>query len=156
MKRRTIREKVLQALYAYELSQNPPDAVARELFHDMEGHPTTYGFALGFFRKCIEMRDELDSHIRKRLAHWEYDRLAYIDKIILRMGTAEMLYFEDIPPKVTIDEMIELARRFSTDQSDKFVNGVLDGVLEDLNSAGLLMKRGRGLITTVKKKSGEQ
>jgi N utilization substance protein B len=80
--------------------------------------------------------------------HWEFSRLAIIDKIILRMSICELLYFEDIPPKVTMNEAIEIARAYSTDKSDKFVNGVLDSILEDLKKEGRIRKSGRGLVDT--------
>jgi N utilization substance protein B len=64
------------------------------------------------------------------------------------MGICELLYFDDIPPKVSINEAIEIAREFSTDKSDKFVNGVLDSVLDDLRKSERLKKSGRGLVDT--------
>jgi transcription antitermination protein NusB len=144
-RRRRVREKVLQALYAYELSGESPDHVIDCVIADLRKNAESFGFAKSFFLKVIESREELDRLIKKQVAHWEFNRLAVIDKLVLRMGICELLYFDDIPPKVTINEAIEIAREFSTDKSDKFVNGVLDAVLDDLKANGPLNKQGRGL-----------
>ena len=96
----------------------------------------------------MEKTKDLDSLIRKRVEHWEFGRLAIIDRIILRMSICELLYFDDIPPKVSINEAIEIARDYSTEKSDKFVNGVLDSILADLKKEGKLSKSGRGLLDT--------
>ena len=144
-RRRRIREKVLQALYALELSGDPPEHVIECVLTDMKKNVDSFQFAKSFFLKVIESKEELDRLIKKQVANWEFTRLAVIDKIVLRMGICELLYFDDIPPKVSINEAIEIAREFSTEKSDKFVNGVLDAVLDDLKANGLLNKHGRGL-----------
>ncbi len=144
-RRRRIREKVLQALYAFELSGDPTDHVIDCIIVDLKKNADSYQFAKSFFLKVVECKDELDRLIKKQVANWEFTRLAVIDKIVLRMGICELLYFDDIPPKVSINEAIEIAREFSTDKSDKFVNGVLDAVLDDLKANGKLNKQGRGL-----------
>jgi N utilization substance protein B len=144
-RRRRIREKVLQALYAYELSGDPPEHVIECIITDLKKNLDSFQFAKSFFLKVIESKEELDRLIKKQVANWEFNRLAVIDKTVLRMGICELLYFDDIPPKVSINEAIEIAREFSTEKSDKFVNGVLDAVLDDLKANGMLNKRGRGL-----------
>lgn len=144
-RRRRIREKVLQALYARELSGDSSEHVIECIIADLRKNVDSFQFARSFFLKVIESREELDSLIKKQVANWEFNRLAVIDKIVLRMGICELLYFDDIPPKVSINEAIEIAREFSTEKSDKFVNGVLDAVLDDLKANGMLNKKGRGL-----------
>ncbi len=144
-RRRRIREKVLQALYALELSGDPTDHVIDCIIVDLKKNAESFQFAKSFFLKVVESREELDRLIKKQVANWEFNRLAVIDRIVLRMGICELLYFDDIPPKVSINEAIEIAREFSTEKSDKFVNGVLDAVLDDLKASGKLNKHGRGL-----------
>jgi len=144
-RRRRVREKVLQALYAFELSGDSTDHVIECTIADLRKNAESFGFAKLFFLKVIESKDELDRLIKKQVAHWEFNRLAVIDKIVLRMGICELLYFDDIPPKVSINEAIEIAREYSTEKSDKFVNGVLDAVFDDLKANGALNKQGRGL-----------
>jgi len=132
-------------LYAYELSGESTDHVIDCIITDLRKNLESFAFAKLFFLKVVESRDELDRLIKKQVAHWEFNRLAVIDKIVLRMGICELLYFDDIPPKVSINEAIEIAREYSTEKSDKFVNGVLDAVLDDLKAKGTLNKHGRGL-----------
>ncbi len=148
LRRRAVREKVLQALYAYELSREPIDTIINTIVADLRKQPEAFAFARQLILKVLETVKELDELIRKRVEHWEFNRLAIIDRIILRMGICELMYFDDIPPKVSINEAIEIARSYSTDKSDKFVNGVLDSVLDDLRKSGRLNKTGRGLLDT--------
>ncbi len=153
LRRRAVREKVLQALYAYELSREPIDTIINTIVADLRKQPEAFAFARQLILKVLETVKELDELIRKRVEHWEFNRLAIIDRIILRMGICELLYFDDIPPKVSINEAIEIARSYSTDKSDKFVNGVLDSVLDDLRKSGRLNKSGRGLLDSAATKS---
>ncbi|HAV22125.1 MAG TPA: transcription antitermination factor NusB [Bacteroidetes bacterium] len=151
-KRRQIREKVLQALFAYELSHESIDLILETIVGSLKKEPEIFDLAKRLILKVIETAGELDTLIKGRVANWEFNRLAVMDKVILRMTICEFLYFEDIPPKVSINEAIEIARRYSTEKSDKFVNGVLDSVLDDLKKSGRLRKTGRGLLDTAAKK----
>jgi len=152
MRRRQIREKVLQGLYAYELSHEPVELILETIVNDLKREPEVFDLAKTLFLKVIETKDEVDALIKGRVANWEFSRIAVIDKIVLRISICELLYFDDIPPKVSINEAIEIARRFSTEKSDKFVNGVLDSVLDDLKKSGRMKKSGRGLLETTTKK----
>lgn len=152
-KRRIMRERVLQALYAHEMSHDPIGAIIETVLEDLKKDQTSFDFARSLVHKVVETEDELDVLITKRVANWEFNRLAVIDRVILRMCICELLYFEDIPPKVSINEAIEIARRYSTEKSDKFVNGVLDSVLDDLKKNGKLRKTGRGLLETAARKN---
>ncbi|MDP2885761.1 MAG: transcription antitermination factor NusB [Ignavibacteria bacterium] len=151
-RRRQIREKVLQGLYAYELSQEPVELILETIVNDLKREPEVFDLAKALFLKVIETKDEVDALIKGRVANWEFSRIAVIDKIVLRISICELLYFDDIPPKVSINEAIEIARRYSTEKSDKFVNGVLDSVLDDLKKSGRMKKSGRGLLETTTKK----
>lgn len=145
-KRRLVREKVLQTLYAYELSKEPITNVMQDVLGELKSRHDDFEFAKKMIHEVVQHSYELEEIIKKKVAHWEFDRIAYIDKILLRMGITEFLYFPDIPPKVTINELIEVAKVFSTEQSGKFINGVLDAILEDLKKSNKLNKTGRGLI----------
>lgn len=145
-KRRLIRERVLQALYAYELSGEPLPHVVDYVFSDLKVQKEALEFARLFIETVVDHLDEIDRIIRDKVANWEFSRIAVIDKLILRMGICELMFFEDIPPKVTINEAIEIAKRYSTENSGMFVNGVLDSILIDLKSGGRLKKSGRGLV----------
>jgi len=78
-----------------------------------------------------DKREELDVLINQKLKNWDMSRLAMIDKLILRMSLTEMLYIDDVPPKVSIAEGVEIAKEFSTKDSSRFVNGILDAVYND-------------------------
>ncbi len=145
MRRRIIREKVVQALYAYELSGDSLDHVNRTVLPPLDENKLAYEFAKRLIAKTVQHRIEFDKIIRGKLNNWDFKRVALLDRIILRMGICELLYFKEIPPKVSMNEAIELAKLFSTQRSGKFVNGVLDAVLNDIRRSGALSKTGRGL-----------
>ncbi|GAB4418323.1 MAG: hypothetical protein OHK0039_29620 [Bacteroidia bacterium] len=90
--------------------------------------------------------DQYDVHIKSKAENWELDRIARIDRILMQMAICEMLNFEEIPIKVTINEYLELAKTYSTKKSSKFINGILDSLYSDFQQSGLIVKRGRGLI----------
>lgn len=145
-RRRIIREKVLQALYAHEISQEPINDIIGNIFGELKSHKEDFEFAKRLTIEVIHHKEEIEERIKRVVAHWEFDRIALVDRMLLRMGICEMLYFPDIPPKVTINESIEVAKTFSTENSGGFINGVLDAIFEDLKSTGTLSKSGRGLI----------
>jgi len=82
-------------------------------------------FALQLARGVLEHREDIDAKIKEALQRWEFDRLAAVDTQLMRVAIYELLFLDDIPANVTIDEAIELSRQYSTEQSSKFVNGVL-------------------------------
>lgn len=94
-----------------------------------------YIFFNDFIVKYKEKKEEADKAILQKLSNWDITRVAAIDKIILRMGIIEIMFFDDIPPKVTINEAIELAKKYSTNKSGLFVNGILNSVMKDSEKA---------------------
>lgn len=129
MRNRTIaRELALQALY--QLDQR-----GDEIFDEIDSFykkstekPDVYQFAIALTNGCRSHLQEIDEKISGVTEHWELRRMAIIDKNILRLGVYELLYRNDIPPKVSINEAIELAKKFSTKNSGTFVNGILDKI----------------------------
>jgi N utilization substance protein B len=89
-------------------------------------------FARSLLETVIEKKEVIMDLIRPKLKNWDADRIATLDMILMQMGIAEFLYFETIPPKVTINEYIDLAKEYSTEQSGQFVNGILDNIHKDL------------------------
>ncbi len=143
--RRKEREYALQVLYAQEYNPLPlKDAITEfnDVFDAASGE-----FASDLVSLCIQHQDELDEMIKENLRSWKLGRIAMIDKLIIRMGLVELLYFSDIPPEATLNEAVELSRKFGTDKSVKFVNGVLDVLLKKLHKEGRISKSGRGLIS---------
>lgn len=136
----------LRALYALEMSQNAVDTVLQDLVHEKTEEGAITLFASELVKKTAAHVEEFDVHIKEKTANWDFDRIAVLDKLILRMALCEFLYFEDIPPKVSINEAIEIAKKYSTEKSSIFINGVLDSILADLRNKGKIVKVGRGLL----------
>jgi N utilization substance protein B len=143
--RRILREKSLQVLYAYEMNSEGLQTLIDGVLSDIEEKPDKE-FSSDLIHKVITNKKELDEKISERVTNWEMDRIALIDRILLRIGITEILHFPDIPPKVSINEVIEIAKDYSTSNSSKFINGILDAILTDLKKSGKLNKTGRGLI----------
>ncbi|MBM4172034.1 MAG: transcription antitermination factor NusB [Ignavibacteria bacterium] len=143
--RRLLRERALQVLYAYELNGEGltrlTDAILTDLVSEID-----INFATNLINTVVANLKFLDEKIKNKVSNWEMDRIALIDRILLRIGISELYYCPDIPPKVTINEVIEIAKDYSTSNSNKFINGILDAVLLDLKNSGTLNKTGRGLI----------
>ncbi|MBS3945002.1 MAG: transcription antitermination factor NusB [Melioribacter sp.] len=143
--RRILREKVLQVLYAYELNGEGLTSLTNGILSDLSSIPDI-DFAKKLIDSVVANTKDLDLIIQEKVSNWEMDRIALIDRILLRIGISELMNFPDIPPKVTINEVIEIAKDYSTSNSNKFINGILDAVLSDLKKSGKLIKTGRGLI----------
>ncbi len=103
-------------------------------------------FLKTLFVKSIDDEDELMEYILPNLKNWEYERVADTDKILLKMALAEMMEFSSIPIKVTINEIIEIAKNYSTPKSSLFINGILDKVSRELTASGKIRKSGRGML----------
>jgi N utilization substance protein B len=144
-KRRIVREKVLQILYAYEMNNESLQPLSNEILKEVTDEADKT-FARELIQKVIDNTADLDDRIIQRVTNWEMNRIALIDKILLRMGICEILHFPDIPPKVSINESIEIAKDFSTAGSAKFINGILDAILDEEKKANKLNKSGRGLV----------
>ncbi len=131
--RRKAREAVLECLYEYEIRG---DVTVEDIFpysrerHELDADGA--GFARTLLEKTLENMKDLDEIIAKHIDNWDLQRLAMIDKNILRLGLAELHYFSDIPKKVTIDEAIELAKTYGSADSGRFVNGVLDALSKEV------------------------
>ncbi len=164
-KRREARERAVQFLFQHDL--NPPDdlnaalaefwesqrtaAIAEEKASATWGQPVELPpptadeaairlFAEPLIRGAIEHRDAVDNQIKKYAKNWELHRIAAVDRNILRLAIYEMLYREDIPPVVSINEAVDIAKKFSTQDSGKFVNGILDKVKSELLRPARIVK----------------
>ena len=129
--RRAARQCVLEALFAYQFSKNEGMEIINQLVnkdHELKDH---YDFIKSLFDIVFTKMDWTEKLIEVHLENWELDRVANIDKILLKMGICEIYFINDIPPKVTITEMVEIAKIYSTDESPIFINGILDAVFKD-------------------------
>lgn len=145
--RREARERVMQALYARELAGGDVrhfiDTILKPKLKDDREN---LRFSESLFLRTIDLADDLDEIINRHTENWDLSRIALIDHIVLRMAISELITFEDIPPKVSINEAIDIVKRYSTPKSGQFINGILDAVLVDLQALGRLNKTGRGLV----------
>jgi N utilization substance protein B len=156
--RREARERTLQALYALELGGGDAEHVLRNVIKNrLKDDKEAVAFSTALFLKTLDFAQEADETVVAYTKNWELSRIALIDRILLRMAMCEMLSFPDIPPKVTINEAIEVAKRFSTAKSGQFINGILDAVLIEYQQSGRLHKSGRGLVgmDTIEKRAAE-
>lgn len=145
VRRRIIREKVVQALYAYEITHDPVEHVIEHVLAGLLNNKESHHFAKKLVIEAVKHRADIDKVIQGKVANWDFERIAVLDRVILRMAICELKYFKEIPPKVSMNEAIELAKLFSTEKSGQFVNGILDAVFDDLKKTGELGKAGRGL-----------
>jgi len=125
--RRAARQCVLKALFAYQFSKN--DTIDQLVSENPELQDNNDFIHLLFYivLEHVKLTEDI---IRSHLENWEIDRVALIDKILLKMGICEIYFIDDIPPKVTISEMVEIAKIYSTDESPVFINGILDAVFK--------------------------
>ena len=129
--RRNAREGVLEALFAQQFSEEKPEMVLDRILESNPDRRNNSEFIqLLFFcvMKNVNWADEL---IRSHLQNWEFDRVAQVDRLLLRMGICEIFFIDEIPPKVSISEMVEISKVYSTDESPNFINGILDAVYKD-------------------------
>ena len=130
--RRKAREATMQALYALEINKGFPQDVL-ELCDDSFNDSENDIYTRKLFYCVVEKKSWADDLISQCLENWEYGRVAILDKILLRMGVSEIYYIEDVPPKVSISEMVEIAKVYSTEESSSFVNGILDTIYKKYN-----------------------
>ena len=129
--RRAARQCVLEALFAYQFSKNDTLQIINQLMSKNPELKSNNDFIQSLFDSVFENMKWTEDVIKSHLENWEIDRVAQIDKILLKMGICEIYFIEDIPPKVTISEMVEIAKIYSTDESPVFINGILDAVFKN-------------------------
>jgi transcription antitermination factor NusB len=128
-KRTKAREYALQILYAVDITKDDPmDCVDRFWEGNEESSIEVKKFAAGLVLGVSDNKKEIDRMIAKHATNWKLDRMAVIDRNVLRFAAYELLYSKDIPPKVSINEAIDIAKKFGGPDSGKFVNGVLDKI----------------------------
>lgn len=133
MRRRTkAREYALQLLYKFDITHEPLDDWDSFWLQQDEGlSDEVKEFARKIVLDTLKHLEEIDKRISSFATNWQLKRMAVVDRNVLRMGAFELLYLEDIPAKVSINEAVDLAKKYSGDESGKFVNGILDRIRED-------------------------
>ena len=132
--RRKSRELLLQMLFQADMGKQNYDEVRRTFWKERATVDNeSRGFADDLFRVATDRHDEIDKLIEKHAEHWRMDRMAAVDRNVLRGSVAEFLGYPSTPKPVVINEAIEIARKFSSPESAQFINGVLDSVAHDLD-----------------------
>lgn len=131
--RRRGREAALQMLYQVDLSGVSPEQAIHSYWAYLGANREGEEFATALVRGWAAHRERIDAIIRDVSQHWRLERMARVDRNILRLATYELLELEDVPRRVTLNEAVELAKRFGSEGSAGFVNGVLDRIASDLD-----------------------
>jgi len=134
--RRKARELALQMLFQWELGEHTPQHVIATFLRLQKTDPEEESFARSLFEGTVSEVDSLDPIIREHAQHWRLERMAAVDRNVIRLALYELLHYVETPPAVVINEALELARRFSTADSAEFVNGVLDAVRKATDKKG--------------------
>ncbi len=134
--RRKSRELALQMLFQADMGKQNQEEVRRSFWRERgEVERETRGFADDLFGVASDRAEEIDGMIERHAEHWRMERMAAVDRNILRLGVAEFLGYPSTPRPVVINEALEIARRFSAPESGQFINGVLDSVARELEAA---------------------
>ncbi len=133
--RRKSRELALQMLFQWELGGHSPDHVLSTFLSAQKVDADVESFARSLFEGTVGEVKNLDRLVREQAEHWRLERMAAVDRNILRVALYELIHHPETPPAVVIDEALEIARRFSGGDSVEFVNGVLDGIRKNLPAA---------------------
>jgi N utilization substance protein B len=129
-KRRTARELALKFLYQTEFNPESPDSELSPFCDRANVSEEVQNFTQALIKKLLLHEKEVDELLQKISAHWTPDRMTVIDKNIIRLGICELLFDSTTPPKVVINEAVEIAKRFGTEESPGFINGILDKILK--------------------------
>jgi transcription antitermination protein NusB len=133
--RRKARELAVQMLYQYDLSGNLPETIVSTFEELQKSKPNTREFATKIFHGTVAHLAKIDEMIQLQADNWRLSRMAVVDRNIIRLSVYEFLHEDDTPKLVIIDEAIEIAKKFGTEKSSQFINGILDGILKRYNLA---------------------
>lgn len=131
-KRRKSREHVLKILYSRDITKEKINDVLKCYWEGKETDPRVKDFSIQLTEGIINEIKKIDAYIEKVSENWSIKRISVIDRNILRIAVHELIFMDDIPPKVTINEAIEISKKFGTDDSSDFVNGILDKIKNEL------------------------
>ena len=126
--RRIAREAVLQALYASAMTGEDSDKILKDILNRRSYESSLIKYITDLFESAMDNKEWCEDQIKSRLNNWEFDRVALLDRLLLIVAISEIYFVEDVPPKVSISEAIEIAKIYCNEDSSSFVNGVLDNV----------------------------
>lgn len=131
MKRRELREIAFQAIYQVDVGKNDVEAALAERFNDIVKDEKDKTFCRGLVVGTMEKLPEIDELIEKYAIDWKVERMLSVDRNILRLAVYEMQYGSDTPPRVALNEALEMAKIFGSLESPKFINGILDKIIKN-------------------------
>ncbi|HKP95644.1 MAG TPA: transcription antitermination factor NusB [Fibrobacteria bacterium] len=133
--RRRGREFAMQLLYAVEVGKEAFAEALKGLSADPDLPEDAREYGVKLARKVLENQEALDAKLALASANWDLERIAIVDKLIIRCAMAELMFFPDVPLKVAINEAVDIAKKFSTGESSRFVNGVLDAIAKTFSNS---------------------
>jgi N utilization substance protein B len=135
MGRRLARELALRVLYRYEEGDNDLQGAMKSVLDVKIYEKNDKDFSKALIERTVKNIEQIDKEIIRVLQNWEYDRISVVDKTILRMGTCELIYFDDIPSQISINEAIEIGKKYGGNESGRFINGILDAIRKSHESS---------------------
>ncbi len=130
--RRKSREYALQMLFQWDITRDSIETISSNFWENHDEPHAVVEFARALVTRTIENVEKIDVLIQKHAEHWRLDRMAGVDRNILRLATQEFLFDKETPKNVVINEAIEIARRYSAQESPQFINGILDSIKKEL------------------------
>jgi transcription antitermination factor NusB len=131
VRRRKARELALKMLYQLETNNESPERALDRYCETFPYQQDIIDYAMSLLSGIKKEIELIDGFIASASEHWKMDRIAFVDKNVMRIGVYEMLFSQDVPPKVAIDEAIEMGKKYGNEDSGDFINGVLDRILKD-------------------------
>ena len=135
-KRRQARELAIQVLFHLEYNPGNPDEVFDLICENFSSQKSSMPFSRELVMGVCEQKVSLDELIGRSSRNWRLERMSRLDRCILRLAAFEILFMEDIPPKVSIDEALELGKKFGSENSGSFINGILDNIYNTMEGQG--------------------
>lgn len=147
--RRETREWIIQFLFMMDFNPEPMDILLKDFWEEKEPLEREKKYAEEIIKGVVQHKSELDDRLSQYAKHWDSERMGAVDRAVMRVALFEMLYRDDVPPVVSINEAVHFAKDFSSFQSGRFVNGVLDRIRQELD------RPARTTQKTAKKKGAE-
>jgi len=138
--RRQARELAMQALFYLDMRNNASVEMLERFCGNFSPSKKSRPFFLKLVNGVLESRDELDALIERFSKNWGIKRMSGVDRNVMRIAVFELLYCDDIPPKVSINEAVDVGKKFGTEESGSFINGIMDSIRLELEEAGKLKK----------------
>jgi len=138
--RRQARELAMQALFYIDMQDNVSFQMLESFCDNFRPPEKVRPFFLKLVNGVLEARGEIDTLIERYSKNWKIHRMACVDRNVMRIAVYELLYCGDIPPKVSINEAVDVGKKFGTEESGAFINGIMDSIRDALVSEGLLKK----------------